>query len=167
MEKNTDVTVKRVEPDGLVLSSKSGISKVYFTELPQEVQQRFNYDAGKAAVYSAEQNAAFENLRKQQEESLRQQTEATRKSNEQLATNRADMQRSTAERENAQALQARYQALQLQENDLLSRIREVERLPSHLHGQSGTKHYSYENPARRDLPAWSQSLNNVSREKTK
>ena len=38
-----NVTVKRVEPDGIVLSSKSGISKVYFTELPKEVQQRFNY----------------------------------------------------------------------------------------------------------------------------
>jgi hypothetical protein len=33
-----NVTVKRVEPDGIVLSSKSGISKVYFTELPKEVQ---------------------------------------------------------------------------------------------------------------------------------
>jgi len=32
-----NVTVKRVEPDGIVLSSKSGISKVYFTELPKEV----------------------------------------------------------------------------------------------------------------------------------
>jgi len=38
-----NVTVKRVEPDGIVLSSKSGISKVYFTELPKEVQERFHY----------------------------------------------------------------------------------------------------------------------------
>jgi hypothetical protein len=72
-----NVTVKRVEPDGLVLSSKSGIAKVYFTELPKDVQQRFNYDPEKAAAYSAEQNAALEQARKQQEEALRLKAEAT------------------------------------------------------------------------------------------
>jgi hypothetical protein len=38
-----NVTVSRVEPDGVIVKTKSGISKVYFTELPKEVQQRFNY----------------------------------------------------------------------------------------------------------------------------
>ncbi len=59
-----NVTVSRVEPDGIVLISKSGISKVYFTELPKEVQERFHYDAKQAAAYSAEQTAsqlAFQN----------------------------------------------------------------------------------------------------------
>jgi hypothetical protein len=50
-----NVTVSRVEPDGIVLKTKSGISKVYFVELPKEVQERFHYDAEKAARYSAEQ----------------------------------------------------------------------------------------------------------------
>ncbi len=50
-----NVTVSRVEPDGIVLRTKSGISKVYFVELPKEVQERFHYDAEKAARYSAEQ----------------------------------------------------------------------------------------------------------------
>jgi hypothetical protein len=36
-----DVTVSHVEPDGIVLRTKSGISKVYFTELPKDVQERF------------------------------------------------------------------------------------------------------------------------------
>jgi hypothetical protein len=36
-----DVTVSRVEPDGLVLTTKTGISKVYFVELPKDVQERF------------------------------------------------------------------------------------------------------------------------------
>jgi len=36
-----DATVSRVEPDGIVLKTKSGISKVYFTELPEDVQERF------------------------------------------------------------------------------------------------------------------------------
>ena len=161
-----DVTVKRVEPDGLVLSTKSGVSKVYFTELPQGVQQRFNYDAGKAAAYSAEQTAAFQDLRNQQEKDLRQQAEAMRKSNEQLARNRATMQKITEQRENVQALQLHYEALQLQENNLLTRIREAERLPDYLHGQSGTKYYSYKNPARQNLPAWYQSLSDVRREKS-
>src|SRR5205809_1370441 len=77
------VTVSRVEPDGLVLSSKSGISKVYFAELPKDVQERFNYDPEKAAAYSTEQNSAQEQFRKQQEEALRQKAEATAKNNQQ------------------------------------------------------------------------------------
>jgi len=48
-----NVTVKRVEPDGIVLTSSSGVSKVYFTELPKEIQQRFNYDAEKASAQEA------------------------------------------------------------------------------------------------------------------
>src|SRR5213083_3229658 len=38
-----NVTVSRVEPDGIVLKTKSGISKVYFVELPKDVQERFHY----------------------------------------------------------------------------------------------------------------------------
>ena len=55
-----NVTVSRVEPDGIVLTSSSGISKVYFTELPKEVQERFHYDAAQAATYSAEQASSQE-----------------------------------------------------------------------------------------------------------
>jgi Domain of unknown function (DUF4034) len=40
-----NVTVTRVEPDGIVLKTKSGILKVYFVELPNDVQQRFHYNA--------------------------------------------------------------------------------------------------------------------------
>ena len=36
-----DATVTRVEGDGIVLRTKTGISKVYFVELPQDVQKRF------------------------------------------------------------------------------------------------------------------------------
>jgi hypothetical protein len=38
-----DATVSRVEGDGIVLKTETGISKVYFTELPQEVQERFHW----------------------------------------------------------------------------------------------------------------------------
>jgi sRNA-binding protein len=32
-----DATVTRVEPDGVLVKYKSGISKLYFVELPKEV----------------------------------------------------------------------------------------------------------------------------------
>jgi len=38
-----DATVNRVEADGIELKTKTGISKVYFTELPQDVQERFHW----------------------------------------------------------------------------------------------------------------------------
>ena len=50
-----NVTVSRVEPDGIVLKSKSGISRVYFVELPKEVQERFHYNPAIASAYSAQQ----------------------------------------------------------------------------------------------------------------
>ena len=37
-----DATITRVEADGIVLRTKTGISKVYFFELPQDVQQKFH-----------------------------------------------------------------------------------------------------------------------------
>src|SRR6266487_5094795 len=52
-----DVTVSRVEPDGIVLKTKSGISKVYFVELPKEVQERFHYNPAIASAYSAQKTA--------------------------------------------------------------------------------------------------------------
>ena len=162
-----NVMVKRVEPDGLVLSSKSGISKVYFTELPKDVQERFNYDPEKAAAYSVEQNAALEQTRKQREEALRQKAEATQKSNEQLAKDQAGIQWTKEQRQNAQALQARLQQLQQEEDDLTRRIQEAKRLPRYLSGQSGNKHYSYVNPAWQYVPDWEKSLSDVRDEKGK
>ena len=50
-----NVTVMRVEPDGVVVKTKSGISKIYFVELPNDVQQRFHYNAAIASAYSAQQ----------------------------------------------------------------------------------------------------------------
>src|SRR5437867_9104312 len=68
-----NVTVSRVEPDGIVLKTKSGISKLYFVELPKEVQERFHYDPQKATAYSADQAANYTVYQKQQEEARRQQ----------------------------------------------------------------------------------------------
>ena len=38
-----DATVSRIEADGIELKTKTGIFKVYFTELPQDVQERFHW----------------------------------------------------------------------------------------------------------------------------
>jgi hypothetical protein len=37
-----DATIIHVEADGIVLRTKTGISKVYFIELPKDVQERFH-----------------------------------------------------------------------------------------------------------------------------
>ena len=37
-----DATITRIEGDGIVIRTKTGISKVYFTELPKDVQERFH-----------------------------------------------------------------------------------------------------------------------------
>jgi thioredoxin 1 len=50
-----DATVSRVEPDGIVLRTKSGIAKVYFVELPKEDQERFHYNPATASASSAQQ----------------------------------------------------------------------------------------------------------------
>ena len=49
-----NATVTRVEPDGIVVKSKSGISKVYFVELPKDVQERFHYNAQQAAQFTSQ-----------------------------------------------------------------------------------------------------------------
>jgi hypothetical protein len=38
-----DATIMRVEGDGIVIRTKTGISKVYFIELSKDVQERFHY----------------------------------------------------------------------------------------------------------------------------
>jgi tRNA_anti-like len=75
-----NVTVSRVEPDGFVLVTSVGISKVYFTELPKEVRERFHYDATtKAASYSADQVATQETFRKQQQAAQQKRAEEREK----------------------------------------------------------------------------------------
>jgi thiol-disulfide isomerase/thioredoxin len=74
-----NVSVSRVEPDGIVLKSKSGISKVYFIELLPEVQNRFHYDAANAAAYSAEQAASQAAYQMQQAELQRKVAEERNK----------------------------------------------------------------------------------------
>src|SRR5215468_1209196 len=68
-----DATITRVEPDGIVVKTNSGVTKIYFSELPKDVQEHFHYDSAKAAEYSAEQASNYTAYQKQQEETRRQQ----------------------------------------------------------------------------------------------
>ena len=162
-----NVTVSRVEPDGIVLVTRSGISKVYFTELPKEVQERFHYDATKAAAYSTERTANQEAFRKQQEELRRKLADEKNKYwiGQEPLKNQQDNAKNR--QDTVQALQGRYNELQRQEDDLVRRIQEAERLPRYLTGQSGSKHYSYLNPAWQYVPDWQKSLSDVRHEKEK
>lgn len=43
-----DATISRVEADGIVIKTKTGISKIYFFELPRDVQERLQYSSATA-----------------------------------------------------------------------------------------------------------------------
>jgi len=151
-----NVTVSRVEPDGIVVTGKAGISKVYFTELPKDVQERFGYDSQKASDYSAQQSAGLEQVRKQEEEASRQKAEASQKANQQ----RAEQER----QQNAlRALQSRYDQLQHQEDELLLQIGQAKQ-PGPAH-RVGKKLEHQPNPQKSQLPLLQSHLSDVRREK--
>jgi len=147
----------RVEPDGIVVKTRSGVTKVYFSELPKDVQERFQYDSEKAASYSAEQATNYAAYQKQQEETRRQQADADAKNKEILAKQQAATDRT-------QALQARYNQLQKQEEDLLLQIGEAKQPgPEYRHGKSVLHH---PNPQKSQLPILQSHLSDVRREKS-
>src|SRR2546423_7920840 len=74
-----NATISRVEPDGIVLITKSGISKVYFTELPKDVQERFHYDAAKAAEFTSQTTEKIDQLLQQRAEKAQQRAGETAK----------------------------------------------------------------------------------------
>ena len=53
-----DATISRVEADGIVIKTKTGISKIYFVELPKEVQERFHHDSAQGARLTPDREAA-------------------------------------------------------------------------------------------------------------
>ena len=152
-----DATVTRVEPDGIVVKTNSGVTKVYFTELPKDVQEHFHYDSAKAASYSAEQAANYTAYQKQQEETRRQQQDADAKNNAALMEQQAATNRT-------QALQTRYSELQKQEDDLLRQIGQAKQPgPEYRQGKS-VRHQP--NPQKSELPVLQSHLKDIRREKS-
>jgi hypothetical protein len=48
-------TISRVEADGIVIRTKTGISKIYFVELPKDVRERFLPSPAKSVAAQREQ----------------------------------------------------------------------------------------------------------------
>ena len=69
-----DATVSRVEADGIVLKTKSGVTKLYFTELPKDVQERFHYSSatptGKAVTQRIGGESAVDRFAQQVQKKL-------------------------------------------------------------------------------------------------
>ena len=152
-----DATITRVEPDGIVVKTNTGVTKIYFTELPKDVQERFHYDSEKAASYSAEQAANYTAYQKQQEETRRQQQDGDAKNNAALVEQQAATNRT-------QALQTRYGELQKQEDDLLRQIGHAKQSgPEYRQGKS-VRHQP--NPQKSELPLLQSHLSDVRHEKT-
>ena len=152
-----DATVTRVEPDGIVVKTNSGITKVYFSELPKDVQEHFHYDAEKSASYSAEQTDNYTAYQKQQEETRRQQQDAAANNNAAVAARQAATNRT-------QTLQTQYGELQKQEDDLLRQIGQAKQPgPEYRQGKS-VRHQP--NPHKSELPLLQSHLSDVRREKT-
>jgi hypothetical protein len=62
-----DATVSRVEPNGIMLKFHGGIAKIFFVELPPEIQKQYGYDA----VAAMRQQARPADLMSQAESALR------------------------------------------------------------------------------------------------
>src|SRR5205809_1847869 len=152
-----DATVTRVDPDGVVVKTKSGITKVYFIELPKEVQERFHYDSEKAASYSVEQGTNYTAYQKQQEETQRQQQAADAKSKAALAEQQAATNRT-------QALQTRFGELQKQEDDLLRQIGQAKQPGPEYRQRKSVRHQP--NPHNSQIPLLQSHLIDVRREKS-
>jgi hypothetical protein len=53
-----NVTVRRVEPDGLAIAFSAGIVKIPFTELSPDLREKYHYDPEAAAAYQKEAEEA-------------------------------------------------------------------------------------------------------------
>jgi hypothetical protein len=155
-----DAAITRVDPDGIVVKTKSGITKVYFAELPKEIQERFHYDAKKASAYAAEQAANYAVYQKQQEDARREREDAAAKNKAILAEQQAATNRT-------HALQARYSELQKQEDDLLIQIGEAKQPgPAYWGGKNNRTLLHHPNPQKSQLPLLQNHLSEVRREKS-
>jgi hypothetical protein len=99
-----NATVSRVEPDGIVVRTTSGISKIYFVELPKEVQARYGHDPAKIEAQSAAARVA-------EEKRIEKEKAAQREREERAKTAEAHLKRlleqfQVAEQRSAQAYQS-------------------------------------------------------------
>jgi hypothetical protein len=157
-----NATVSRVEPDGIVLKTKSGVTKIYFSELPKEVQERFHYDPQQAAAVQAAAAQHTGEFNRQAAELDKQQKGAY---NEQL--------RQSAEQQgklrNAQAVADRLADLERQELNLLAEIGRVKNAQGLAWRRWTSQDYrnkqAFTDPGEANLPLLKGRLQNVQDEK--
>jgi type IV secretory pathway VirB10-like protein len=89
-----NVTVKRVEADGIVITHSAGIAKIPFTELPKDVQERVGYDAAKIETPKAAARAAEEKQIEEQRAAKRERAERERERAEREQKAAADLRES-------------------------------------------------------------------------
>jgi hypothetical protein len=142
-----DATVTQVESDGIVVKTKSGISKLYFQELAKEVRQRFNYDPQQAAAYSAQQNAAIQ------------------KSSERLGKEQAAIQSTAQQQQDAGSLRFQLQTLQQEKYNMMEQIRQLEAAPERVEaGRNSRGRIVYApNPVKADLPVLKDRVRDLNR----
>jgi chromosome segregation ATPase len=154
-----NATVTRVEPDGIIVKTKSGISKLYFTELPKDVQEQFHYNPEKAAA--AQQAEESNKQAKQAGELQKQQQAASRERQRQSAEQQANQR-------NLQALVDRLAELQQQEENLLAEIGKAQSAQEDARRRwvaSGLNQPYSTDPAEANLPLLRGRLDNVRDEK--
>jgi len=101
-----NVSVSRTEPDGITITSTSGIIKLYFSELPPEVRAKYNYDPQKAQEFAAadarQQQLIYQQTQRDRAAIAQQQAAAARtpEQSKQTTTHR-DVSHESATRQNA------------------------------------------------------------------
>ncbi|SRR6266566_606487 len=158
-----NATVAQVEADGIVVKTKAGISKLYFTELPEDVQKRYHYDTEKAAAAQAAAVQQTQEINRQAGELDKQQKERQQQQGAQAAR-----------QQNVQALVNAYQGLVQQEEDLLAEIGRIKNAQENARrkwytgswGQGEPQSRQYQtDSAEANLPLLEGRLQNVRDEK--
>jgi sRNA-binding protein len=129
-----NATVSRVEPDGITIKTKSGLSKIYFRELPKEVQERFHYEPQQAAQYTAQ---TVEQIRITQQQKIEQDQKRADETARNLAIVRQQQEAQLQRQHQAEMQRQRLEAQQQPRVETNTR-------PTYSRSQEGIPEYTYE-----------------------
>ncbi len=154
--KNAIVT--QVDPDGIVVRTKTAISKLYFPELPEDVRTRYHYDPEKAAAAQAAAVQQTREMNRQAAELDNQQKEQQQQQGGQVAR-----------QQNIQALENARQDLLQQEEALLVQIGQIKAAQEIAHRRYVNGFYTSDShlvaQSEANLPLFEGRLQNVRDEK--
>ena len=147
-----------------MLKTKSGITKVYFSELPKDVQEQFHYDPAQAAAAQAaavQQAQQINQFNKQAEELGKQQDAASKEK-------AASGSQLNAKYNNTQALADRLAVLQQQEQNLCVQSGK-RRKQKPMHGGDGfhKEVYRYQTQQKRSYPFFAVTWKTCAKRSTK